>query len=207
MSIFCLLWIPAFCLFRRTAFAGRGAVYLWALLTGSVITLVQYYAGPMAVPGGFGFSRWLAGFIDIASLPAVVPLVVCILLIKLRMLPAGTDHAGFTLFSLIPLAAYRSISWNSPASPVLLVLVPLLWTAQAAGMPWFFRFTARGSRWYIVAPAILAIAALPAAAAASWWAFFSQHTLIAWLLLCVTFAPAVISGFKESYLKYLTQRH
>ena len=202
-----MLWIPAFFVFRRTVFSGGGAVYLWALLTGDIITVVQYFAGPMAAPGGFGFSRWLAAFIDIASFPAIIPFGICFLLIRLRALPADIDHAGFTLLSLIPLAVYRSISWNSPASPLLLVLVPLLWTAQAVGMPWFFRFIKRESRWYVTAPAILAIAALPAAAASSWWAFFSQHTLIAWLLLCVTFAPAIISGFKESYLKYLTQRH
>jgi hypothetical protein len=48
-------------------------------------------------------------------------------------------------------------------------------------------------RWYIIIPSALGIAALPIAAATSWWAFFVQQTFLGILLLLVSLAPAVAS--------------
>ena len=193
MSLFCLLWIPLFYFFRRSVSSRPGGRYILTLLLGIAALVFQFFTGPLVTPGGFGFFRWLSGFIDIVSMPVIFPLIVCLILVLLKILPAGVDYAGFALLWLIPLAAFRSINWSSHGSPVLLVFVPALWAAQAAGIPFFTGCITRNPRWYIIAPSVLGIAALPLSAATSWWAFFSQRTLLGALLLCVTFIPAVIS--------------
>jgi hypothetical protein len=101
---------------------------------GAVAVAVQYFAGPLVTPGAFGFPRWMSGFVDIVGLPALIPLMVCGALVMLRVFPRNADYAGFALLWLIPLAAIRSMSGNSPPSPLPLIVVPLLWSAQAVGI-------------------------------------------------------------------------
>jgi hypothetical protein len=75
MIVFCLLWLPLFCLFWRGVspeMSGKGGVT--ALLLGSITALVQFSLGSLVNPGGFGFSRWLGGLVDIVVAPAVLPL-------------------------------------------------------------------------------------------------------------------------------------
>jgi hypothetical protein len=78
MSLFCLLWTPLLYLFWRsispTGESGAGGV--WALLLGSFFALFQFFFGALVGPGGFGFSRWLSGCIDVITLPALLPLLV-----------------------------------------------------------------------------------------------------------------------------------
>ena len=202
MSLFCLLCIPLLYLLRRPSFAG-GEESLWALPLGAVAAVVQYVCGPLVTPGGFGLSRWMSGFIDIAGLPALLPLMVCGALVTLRVFPRDADYAGFALLWLAPLAAIRSVSGSSP-SPIPLIVVPVLWTAQAVGIPFFIDAMIKNPRRHIVFFATLAIAALPIAAVTSWWAFFSHQTLWGALLLLVSVIPAVISLIVNSRQEAVT---
>jgi len=171
--------------------SGGNEESVWALPLGAAAVVVQYFFGPLVTPGGFGLSRWMSGFVDIAGLPALLPLVVCGALVILRVFPRDADYAGFALLWLVPLAAARSIT-NSPA-PISLLIVPLLWAAQALGISFFIDGMVKNPRGYIVFFATLAIAALPIAAVTSWWAFFTHQTLLGVLLLLTSSVPAVIS--------------
>jgi hypothetical protein len=190
MNLFCLLCIPLVFFLRRTFSAGEGNT-LWALPLGGVAVIIYYFVGHLLSPGGFGFFRWMGGFVDIVALPALIPIAACCVLVMLRIFPRTVDYAGFALLWLIPFAAVRSMG-PSP-TPVILVLVPLLWIAQALGIPFFFSCIARNPRWYITIPAVLGITALPIAATSSWWAFFSHQTLLGFALLAVSLIPALVA--------------
>ena len=193
MDLFCLLWVLLFFFFRRSVSSSPGGGYLWALLLGCIIVVFQYFTGPLAAPDGFGFSCWLSGFFDTISLPVIIPLVVCFLLIKLRVLPVNTDYADFTLLCLVPLAAFRAINQDSPRSLEFLAAVPVLWTAQAVGIACFIKLILKIPRWYVIIPSALAIVALPLVAATSWWMLFSHQVLKGSLLLLAGIIPGVIS--------------
>ena len=188
MSLFCLLFIPLLYLLRRSPGEGHS---LWALPLGAVAVAIQYIVGPLVTPGEFGFARWVSGFVDIVGLPALFPFAVCGIFVLLRVFPREVDYAGFALLWLAPLAAVRSIS-ETP-TVVSLIVVPLLWGAQAVGIPFFINSIIRNERRYKVFFASLGLEALPVAAATSWWAFFAQRTLWGALLLAISFVPAVIS--------------
>ena len=201
MGLFCLLCIPLLYLLRRLLsegeLSGGGGESLWALPLGIAAAVIQYLFGPLVTPGGFGVSRWVSGFVDIAGLPALAPLIVCGALVILRVFPRGVDYAGFALLWLVPLAAIRSIG-NSPPTPIPLIIVPLLWSAQALGIPFFINGMTQNPRGYIVFLATLGIAALPIAAVTSWWAFFSHQNLLGVGLLLLSVIPAVISLIADS---------
>jgi len=124
MSLFCLLWVPLFCLFRRSISGEETPGGVWALLLGSITAIFQFSLGYLVYPGGFGFSRWLYGFVDIVSLPALVPLLVYALFCLFRVFSGSADFANFALLWLIPVAALRAISWSPYGDPLLLVMVP-----------------------------------------------------------------------------------
>jgi len=193
MSFFCLLWVPLFYLLRRAFVRESGSGGVWALLLGSITAIIQFFLGYFVSPGGFGFSRWLFGFIDIVSVPVLVPLVLCTLLFLIRGFSGGADFANFALLWLIPCAALRTLSWSSKSDPILLVLAPLLWTALAAGIPFFINWMANKFRWYTAVISILCILILPCVAAGAYWAFFSQQTLLGFILLFATHIPMGIS--------------
>ena len=188
-------------LLRRRPFGERysfGGGNLWALLLGAVAVAARYLFGPLVTPGGFGVSRWMSGFVDIVGLPALFPLMVCGALVMLRVFPRDADYAGFALLWLIPLAAIHSVSGdfpsgNLPPSPIPLVVVPVLWAAQAIGIPCFINGMMKDPRRHIVFFATLGIAALPIAAVTSWWAFFGHQTLLGLLLLVAVLIPMIIS--------------
>ncbi|MDR1588350.1 MAG: hypothetical protein LBS57_12925 [Treponema sp.] len=193
MSLFCLLYVPLFYLFRRSVSPTEGGGGVWALLLGSIVAIFQFFLGYMVTPGGFGLSRWMSGFVDIVSLPALIPILVYLVFIFFKVFPDGADFTNFALLWLIPIAALRALSWSSLGDPILLVLVPLLWTAIAAGIPFFIGIITGSSRWYIVVPSTLCILGLPLAAATSYWALFSQRALIGFLLFFVTIVPMTVS--------------
>ena len=193
MSVFCLLWIPLFYLFWRSiseaSFAAGG---VWALIMGSIVALVQFFLGSLVESGGFGLSRWVSGFVDIVTLPALAPLAVYLLLTGLKIISGTIDFANFALLWLIPVAAIRALGWSSASDPILLVLVPILWTAIAVGVPFFIKIAMSGKALAIVG-ASLGILAVPFAASCSYWAFFAQKTSLGFLLLSAAAAPMLVS--------------
>ncbi|MDR2159868.1 MAG: hypothetical protein LBP23_07355 [Treponema sp.] len=197
MSLFCFLWTPLFYLFWRSVNPGEtGSGGIWALLLGSVTGIFQFFLGSFVNPGGFGFSRWLSGFVDIVSLPVLLPLAVHFLFIVLKVLSGTADFAGFALLWTIPLAAIRAVSWSSVNDPILLVLVPLLWTSIAVGIPFFIHLIING-RTRTILLSILGILALPALAATVYWAFFSQRLFPGFGLLALTFIPLLVSAARS----------
>jgi hypothetical protein len=196
MSFFCLLWVPLFYLLRRSFTGGNSSGGVWALLLGSITAIIQFFLGYLVSPGGFGFSRWLFGFIDIVSLPVLIPLFLCFLMFLFRGFSGEIDFANFALLWLIPVGALRALSWSSFNEPVLLVAVPLLWTALAVGIPFFITLMLENFRWYTAVISILSILLLPVITAAAYWAFFSQQTLLGFLLF---FAAHVPLGFSLAF--------
>jgi hypothetical protein len=170
--------------------ASSGGV--WALLLGSLVALVQFFLGSFVNAGGFGFSRWVSACIDVVSLPAVLPFIVSILFFLLRVFSLSDDLTNFALLWLIPGAVIRAVGWSSQNEPTLLVLVPLLWTAIAVGIPFFIRII-QNLFSYAAVFALIGIAVLPITAATSYWAFFSQKYFLGYLFFFITAAPMVIS--------------
>ncbi|MCL2599945.1 MAG: hypothetical protein FWD88_02010 [Treponema sp.] len=203
MGFFCLMWVPLFYFLRRSIVAGSGGGGIWALLLGSIVVLIQFFVGPLVDPGGFGFYRWLSGFVDIVSVPVLAPLVLYLFLVEMERISPKTNYANFTLLWLVPLSAFRAMDWISPPTPVMLVLVPVLWTALAVGIPSLLA-TAR-KRQHLVVPAAFGIAVLPFAAATSWWAFFAHRPALGVFFLLVSIAPAMVSLFSSFMAMVLTK--
>ena len=193
MSFFCLLWIPLFYLLRRSITGGNGSGGVWALLFGCITAVIQFFLGNIVSPGGFEFSRWLFGFIEIVSLPVLFPFLFCIIFLLFRWFSEEADYANFMLLWLIPVAAMQALSWSSFNDPLLLIAVPLLWTAQAVGIAFFISLIIKNPRWYIVIFSILFILILPLAASSSYWAFFSHQLFRGFMLFSVTMIPLVLS--------------
>ena len=190
MALFCLLWVPLIFLLRRSLI-GKGSTSgsVWALLLGSITAIIQFFLGNLVSPGGFGFSRWLFGFVDIVSLTVIVPILVYLVLLVVRGISSEVDFANFALLWLIPVAGLRTISWSSFNDPILLIMAPLLWTALAVGIPFFIHLMMGNLRWYIVTLSVFCIPILPLLAATSYWAFFSQQTLLGFILLFAANVP------------------
>ena len=193
MNLFCLLWLPLFYFFWRSvsennSFAGG----VWALILGIIAALLQFFLSPVVVPGGFGLSRWMSGFMDIVALPVLVPILIHFILIGFKIISGSADFANFALVWLIPVSAIRALGWSSQSDPIHLVLVPILWTSIAAGIPFFIALILNSRKWVIV-PASLAILIIPFAATSSYWAFFSQKTLYGFLFLLAAAAPMMVS--------------
>ena len=193
MSFFCLLWVPLFYLLRRSFAGGSDSGNVWALLLGSITAIIQFFLGYLVSPGGFGLSRWLFGFVDIVSIPVLLPLVICFLMLLFRGFSGEADFFNFSLLWLIPVATLRALSWSANNEPILLIAVPLLWTALAAGISFFIHWMINYFRWYTVIISILCILVLPVLSAAVYWAFFSQRTALGFLLLFAAYIPAAIS--------------
>jgi hypothetical protein len=193
MSFFCLLWVPLFYLLRRSISGGGSSGGVWALLLGSITAIIQFFLGYLVSPGGFGYSRLLFGFIDIVSLPVLIPLFIYLLIILVRGSSGEIDFANFALLWLIPVGALRALSWSPFNDPILLVAVPLLWTAIAVGIPFFINLMINNLRWYTAIISILCILILPVLAAGVYWTFFSQKTLYGFLLLFAVNIPLILS--------------
>jgi hypothetical protein len=191
MSRFCFLWTPLFYLFwRSVSTREETAGGVWALLLGSAAALFQFFFGALVGPGGFGFSRWLSGCIDLVVLPALIPLLICLLMTALRVISGTADFTGFALLWIIPMGALRAVSWSSRGDPILLVLVPLLWSSIAGGLP-FLGAVAAAGRLLARIPAVLGILVLPFLAATVYWAFFRQELELGFPLLALSLAPLV----------------
>ena len=185
--------MPLFYLFWRSISETNSSTGgVWALIMGSIVALVQFFLGALVESGGFGLSRWVSGFVDIVTLPALAPLVVYFFLVLFKIVSGTIDFANFALLWLIPGAAIRAVSWSSQTDPILLVLVPVLWTAIAVGIPFFIKIIMNG-RILAVIPSALGILAAPFAASCSYWAFFSQKSSLGFLFLFAAAAPMLAS--------------
>ena len=193
MSLFCLLWAPLFYLFWRSVTGDHtltGGV--WAALAGCAAALLQLFLGFAIDPGEFGFSRWLSGFVDIVVLPVMAPLLVYLLLVVLKIITGPPDFANFTQLWLVPCAMIRALTWSSRNDPIILILVPVLWTAISVGVPFFINLVVHG-RILIIVLASFGIIMIPIAAASSYWAFFSQKSALGLLLFLAASAPMLVS--------------
>jgi hypothetical protein len=130
--------------------------------------------------------------VDLAVLPALIPLLVYLCMAGLRISSGTLDFTGFALLWIIPMGAMRAVSWSSRGDPVLLVLNPLLWTGIAGGIP-FLGAIAAGGRLVARIFAVLGLLALPFLAATAYWAFFRQELELGFPLLVLTLAPLVAS--------------
>ena len=185
--------MPLFYLFWRTVTGSNSSAGgVWALLTGSVVAMVQFFLGNLVEPGGFGLSRWVSGFVDIVTLPVILPFLFYFFLIGTKIVSGTVDFANFTLLWLIPNAALRALNWSSLSDPILLALVPVLWTAIAVGVPFFIGIIQK-CRKLLVFPALLAILIIPFAASGSYWAFYAQKTTLGLLGLCTALVPMLVS--------------
>jgi hypothetical protein len=163
-----------------------------AFLLGCTAVIVRFFFVFLVPPGGIGFSGWVNGFVDIVSLPVIVPLATYLLLVLTGIFPKETDPARFILVWLIPIAAYRSVTWSSPAFPHMLVLVPLLWTAQCIAISFFVNYIFRYPRWYVIILSVPGMAVVPVIAATCWWAFYSQQTFFGFIMLAICLVPVAV---------------
>jgi hypothetical protein len=193
MTIFCLLWLPLFYLFWRSLNEHTERTGgTWALVLGSIVALFQFFLGSFINPGGFGFSRWVSACIDIVALPAALPFIVCLVFSVLRIISRESNFTNLAFLWLIPVAALRALSWSAQNDPLLLVGIPVLWTAIAAGMGFFIRIIQNS--WGIsILPAIVGAAALPFLAASAYWALFSQYIVAGFALFALALVPATVS--------------
>jgi hypothetical protein len=177
---------------------------VFALAFGCLGVAALFFTGPLVQPGGFGFSRWLSGFMDVVSIPALIPLILYLLFVEMTLLSPGSDHAGFALMWLVPLSAFRAMQWISVPSPATLVLVPVLWSALALGMPAMLALARKcadadsadgnpSKKTSLIVLLVAAMVILPFAAATSWWAFFTNLPVLGAGLLALTCAPALVS--------------
>ena len=192
-----MLWLPLIYFLRRAFIGGSFTGGVWALLLGSITAFVQFFLGDLISPGGFGYTRALYGFIDIICIPALIPLFIYFLMILLRRFQGDIDFGSFVLLWLIPTAALRALSWSALNDPVLLILVPLLWTALAAGISFFVKWMTDNFHVIKLLVSVICIPALPVAAAVTYWAFFSQQTFLGYCLLIVTFIPFGFSVYLD----------
>ena len=162
------------------------------MIMGTIIAFFRFFLGSFVNAGGFGFSRWVSACIDVVALPVALPYIICVIFAMLRIISAQANFTNYAFLWLIPVAAVRTLGWSSNNNPILLMGVPVLWTAVAAGMGLFIQIAQNG--WGIaVIPAILGAIALPLIGATSYWALFSHHDLLGIILLALCLVPLVIS--------------
>jgi len=194
MTFFCLLWVPLFYLFRRSIVGNGGTSgSVWALLLGSITAITQFLLGYIFSPGGFGFSRWLFGFFEIVSMPVLIPFLAYFVMYIFSGFSSDADFSDFTLLWLIPTGALRALSWSSMNDPILLVMTPLLWTALAVGISFLINWMVNSYNPFFSIIAVLCMILLPITAAAAYWAFFSQYTLLGFILLAAAHVPFGLS--------------
>ncbi|MDR2552436.1 MAG: hypothetical protein LBD31_04625 [Treponema sp.] len=189
MILFCFLWTPLFYLFWRSLNDESSLTGgTWALLVGTITAFFRFFLGSFVNPGGYGFSRWVSACIDVVALPVALPYAVCITFSLLRVISSQANFTNYVFLWIIPVAAVRALAWSAQKDPILLIGIPVLWTAMVVGIGWFIRIIQNGWGW-VIAPAILGAAALPLTAATAYWALFAHHTVPGLILLFLCLIP------------------
>ncbi|MDR2181098.1 MAG: hypothetical protein LBN92_00290 [Treponema sp.] len=191
--LFCFLWTPLFYLFWRSLndeSALEGGT--WALLLGAILAFFRFFLGAFINPGGFGLARWVSACVDYVALPVALPYLVCLIFAAFRFISPSSNFTNYAFLWLIPVAAVRVLGWSSQNDPVLLMAVPVLWTAVALGMGFFLRIIQNGFGLAAI-PAALGALALPFIGSTSYWALFGQRNALGFFLFGVCLIPMVVS--------------
>ncbi|MDR2398004.1 MAG: hypothetical protein LBD74_04495 [Spirochaetaceae bacterium] len=198
LSVFGFLWTPLFYLFWSALSPGEdcGIEGIWAVLLGSVLGFALFFLGPLVEAGGFDRARWISGFVDIVSVPTLLPLLLYGLLCCFGISGTWVKGAHFTLLWLIPDVAIHIVSWSTQNQPFLLVLVPLLRTAVGVGIPFLASLVGTRNPLLILV-AILGIIVLPFSATTSYWAFFCQRPLEGYGCLAITLVPVAVAACRH----------
>jgi len=169
-----------------------------ALVGGSVAALIQFLFGPFVEPLGFELSRWMNGFVDIVTVPALMPILLCAFFIIFRLIKKDTeffqnlDFTAFALLWLIPTGAVRAFGWSAQSDPAHLILAPILWASIAIGVPFFIDFY-KYRHVLVIIPASLGVLIIPFAATSAYWAFYGQDTFFGYIFLLVAAAPMLVA--------------
>jgi hypothetical protein len=195
MLIFLIFWIPVcFILWRKVVPQNCDKLCFYenicAVLTGIAIGIIRFFQLNFVTAYGFELSRYVSSFIDYVGLPVILPLVVCTVFLRVKKLEHTPDWTGFLLISLIPVVLISAIRWGTEPNSLLLVMVPLIWTIEAAGL---YSMVKCIKNKYL--HTIICIIIIPFLASAVWWLFFSQKNLLAVALLIVLMIPAALTVF------------
>jgi hypothetical protein len=159
---------------------------------GSLVSVLHYFFHPLVRTAGFGFSLWFYALVDIVLIPVLPPFLFFALFSVLGFFKDKADPAQFVLFALIPAEVIMAAGWSGQDSPLYLVIIPLLRTALALGVSFLARL-ALESFFPRVIPLLLAVLAMPFAAAACFWAFYGQMAPAGFILLAFLSVPSFIA--------------
>ncbi|MDR1866776.1 MAG: hypothetical protein LBQ77_00745 [Treponema sp.] len=173
MGVFCLLWIPFFYLLWCSFSIKRHGYLLFALIYGGVTALGYHTIPPFLQAGTFGFSRWLFILVNNIAVPLTPALFAAGVFVLFKR---KIDSTGFILITLIPVAAIHAIDRSILYHPLYTVLLPILWTTLAVGIPFYARGMTKKSP--LMALKLLGIPLLIGASSMSLWGFFVQETVI-----------------------------
>ena len=194
MILFCLLWIPLFYLFWRSINDDETASgEVWAFILGAIAAGLYLFFGPIIEGEGFGFSRLLSGAIDIVVLPAILPFLLCFLFARTGIIKENANYTNFALIWILPMAILRAFTWSTTKDPIFLVLVPLLWTAIAVGIPLFISLILSSRIPWLIILGSLGILTIPFSTAWSYWAFYVHRTFLGYILLLAAVAPGIMN--------------
>lgn len=176
MILFSILWIPSLYMFVEALQQPRDPEkkgLILAVLGGCLLSVMTFFIPNLLPEGAFGFMRWLHGFVDVIAVPVLLPLLFRYMLQIRYLHQSYIEIHQFVLVWLIPVALVKSIQWNFHKDAILLVLTPLLWGAQAIGIPWALEKAEEeiGFKSFLsYTTAVL----LPLLASTAYWAFFSK---------------------------------
>lgn len=199
MIVFCILWVPFVYLLFRSLLPGKsGNIGLLVLvfLINTLISFFKYLNGPVIQSDAFGFIRWLYYFVDILSLPVLVPLLLGLFIFMYLKRGSLYDVMEFTLVYLIPESFFRAIIWSEIPDPVLLVAVPVLWTALALGLPYLLMLFMEEIGFLSYGSLSMAILIVPLANTAL-WLLYEHAVLPGGLLLLLVLLPCLFLFIQE----------
>jgi len=195
MTLFCFLWIPLFYMFWRSLndeSALEGGT--WALVLGTIVAFLRFLLGSFVNAEGFGVARWVSACIDVIAFPVALPYIICLVFALFGLISSESNFTNYAFLWLIPGAAIRALGWSSQNNPILLMGVPVLWTAVIVGIGFFIRLIQSQGGW-VTFPAILGAIVLPLTAATSYWALFAQNSLLGIVLMVISLIPMIVSLF------------